>query len=172
MKGSKGKPPFELRLPEGCQPWWDASGTPFCHTEDDSPDCPSFAGEGESPETGLCALMGCDPWQHCQPAVEALVEAARSRGGAPEAGVEKAPGNLVALPAPAAEVDPGVVEILEVVLAMAKRGEVTSAAIACTLTGGEVSTSLRLPGGGSVFALLGTIEVLKRRVLRTVEEGG
>ena len=31
----KGNPPFKLRLPERCQPYWDASGVPFCYEDGD-----------------------------------------------------------------------------------------------------------------------------------------
>lgn len=85
---------------------------------------------------------------------------------------QEAPGNLVVLPTLEAEVDANVVEVLETVLAMAKRGEVTSVAAACTLADGDVSTSLRIPPGRAVFSLLGALKVLERRVLRAVEEEG
>lgn len=82
MSDSHGKPPFELRLPRRCRPYWDGSGVPFCYADDDSPDCPSFRGEDECPEEGHCALMDCAPWSHCQPAAKAMaVELKRLQGG-------------------------------------------------------------------------------------------
>lgn len=75
--------------------------------------------------------------------------------------------SVVELPKPAP--DAGLVQMLEDVLAAAKRGEIVSLAIASEMTGGRVATSFHRTSLTSVFQLLGAVRCVEARVLREVE---